>query len=497
MRLSERESRGRWEGPILNLTGKILFFMGIILLMPALAALICSEDVVPFLVPSVICLVISVVLGLLFRSPRNIKPAEGLLMVSFTLILAILVGAVPFMMAGFPFTDAFFESASGFTTTGSTVIQDLSGMPRSILFWRSLSQWIGGIGFILIFMSVLPLLGLGGRSMTINEVSGSGSKNFSARIRDVAKQFAAIYLVLTGIMLLICVILGVSVFESICMALSTISTGGFLPVGSMASYSVAIQIVAMVFMFLGGTSFYLHYRAIYRKDFSGYLKNTEFKTMAVWFLLISMLLFAILVGSDTMSLNPEGFKDVLFTVVSLGTTTGLVTTDYGLWPFAALFLLGMVMFMGGSSGSTAGGVKIYRGVLMSKYLKVAMQKIIHPRAIFDIKIDDNSIEDNAMSSALAVVMLFCLTIVVAAAVLLIYVDDPMDSISLVLSSVTNVGPAMGGSYSPMDAFADLGGGVKIFLGILMWIGRMEIIMAIVLFTPVFWKEILRGRARHQ
>lgn len=352
----------RWDGPIMHITGMVLFFLGLVMVIPTITSLIYSEPILPFVAPMLICIAVSIPMMMLFKASSGMTSTYGIFMVATAWALAILIGAVPFTMSGMSVADAIFESASGFTTTGSTVIADFSEWGHGILLWRSLSQWIGGIAVILIFMSVLPLLGIGGRALSINEMHGSGSRNFSARVKDVAREFAAIYVILTGIMLVICVILGVGAFESLCMTFSTISTGGFLPVGSMAAYSIAVQVVVMIFMFLGGTSFYLHYRAMYKREPSGYLKNTEFKMMLIWFIIVSIVLFAMLTGwtgtHDVMEPTLESFKDVLFTVISLGTTTGLATVDFSVWPFAALFLLALVMFLGGSSGSTAGGVTI-------------------------------------------------------------------------------------------------------------------------------------------
>jgi len=486
------------EGPVLHMIGRIMFFAGLIMLLPALVALMNREDTLPFILPAAACIAFSSILILEFRMPRSISSADGLFTASVAWMLVILAGSVPFAMTGMDIADAFFESASGFTTTGASVIYDFDACPDSILFWRAVSHWVGGIAFILVIMSVLPLLGLGGRSMTINEVSGSGTKNFSARIKDVTREFTMIYLMLSGIMVILCIVLGVSIFEAVCISMSTVSTGGMLPVNSMSDYSAAVQAVTMAFMFLGGTNYYLHYRAVYRKDVRVYFRNTEFKVMALWFVSLSLIVFAFMTGvlgsEKYMDATLNGFKDVLFTVISLGTTTGFATDDFSQWPLAVSLFLMAAVFLGGSSGSTAGGAKIYRGVLILKYIRVAMRKLIHPRAVFDIKLDDSSVGGNAVSSAIAVVILFVLTILAGSAVMMIYAD-PADAVSSVFSSVTNVGPALHGTYGPMASYAAMEGGAKVILGVLMWIGRLEIIMALVLICPAFWKEMLREKMR--
>ena len=479
----------RWDAPLFNVLGYVFLSVGFLLALQSLVAIYYSEPTEPFLYPAFISMLVSLPFITLFKRSKNMRVSEGLLLIVLSWVVVIFVGCVPFVMSGMSFVNAIFESASGFTTTGSTVMENLGTQPYSILMWRSASNWIGGMAVILIFMMLLPLLGAGASSVSINETQGANPRKFSARTRDIVKQFMVIYIVFTVILAIICKCLGVTMFESICIALATISTGGTIPVTSLGVYSVWVQIMVMVFMFLGGTNFYLHYRAIYGRRLDGYFSNTEFKAMAVWFTIAIALVFVILtVQTHFVEMTLEAFKDVAFTVVSLGTTTALTTTDVGVWPMAAIFILMMVMFLGGSSGSTSAGVKIYRFVLLVKYIRAAVLKTLHPRAIFDIKMDGESVGSEAVSSAIAMMMLFFITGIIGAVVVMLYGYDIFDSVSLSMSFISNNGLVLTGGFAT-ENFVLLPDSLKIFLSVIMWMGRMEILMAMALFLPSFWKEI--------
>jgi len=500
MKIPKLSVNAKWDGPIIHMTGNITGILGTVMLLISIIALYFGEDVKPFLYPGLLCILIALPMVTLFAIEKNLRPVDGLLMVTVMWLFVIGIGSVPFLMSNFAAVDAIFESASGFTTTGSTIINDVGELPNSLLLWRSATQWFGGIATILIVISILPMLGIGGKSMVLNETFGSGTKNFTARIKDTAKQFVMIYLGLTIILAVACIILGAGVLESVCITMSTISTGGFMPVNSLDAYNSAIHLTLMVFMFMGGTNFHLHYRAVYEKDPSVYMKNSEFKIMALWFIAVAVLMFLIITGTTgdekLVGTTTGEFGNVLFTVISIGTGTGYVAADHSIWATSgAIFLLIALMFIGGSSGSTSGGIKIYRGVFMVKYLKNAMQKLIHPRAMFDVKLDGSSIDQDTLSSAVAVVMLFFITLLAGSVVAVIFGHSPLDAFSLVLSSVTNTGSSFSTEHGPMGSLADVPGVMKIVLAVLMWLGRLEIIMALVLVMPAFWKEMIRGRAR--
>jgi len=488
------DAYAKWDAPLINIIGKILFFMGLTLLIPVLVALYYGESTDPFLLPAVFCFIISVPVTALFKTSGDLRITDGLFFVATLPLVLTVIGSIPYMLMGFSGVDAIFEALSGFTITGSTILSqsDFYIQPNSMFIWRGMTQWIGGIAVILMFMSLLPLLGIGGKSTFMNEVSGSVTRNYSERLKDSVRQFVTIYAILTAMMMIMCVLLGVDFVGSACLSMSTVSTGGFLNIPTVADYSVAVQIVTMVFMFMGGTNFYLHFRAIYKRDFYGYFKNTEFRIMLIWFLVASVIVFILVAGvSGGVDASITGYKDVLFTVISIGSTTGFSYSDFFLWPSAAVMILLVMMFLGGSSGSTSGGVKIYRGILLIRYIKVAVKKTIHPRAIFDLKVDGASVSENAMTSSMAVILLFLMTIAIGSIVAMMMGFDAVHAFCNTVSQLMNSGPA----FTADGSFASVSVGSKILFSVMMWIGRIEIVMALVLITPSFWKEFLRGRSK--
>ena len=481
----------RWDAPLLNVLGYVFMAFAIIAALQATVAAYYDEPLAPFLYPAFGSMLISLPLITLFKRVKNMRVSEGLLLIMLSWLVVIIMGSIPFMMSGMSAVNAIFETTSGFTTTGATIIDPtaLGAWPHSIIMWRAATHWIGGMAVILIFMMLLPLLGSGASSVSINETQGAGPRKFSARTRDTVRQFMLIYIGFSVILALTCKALGVPLFDAICIAMSTISTGGFLPVASLGVYSVWVQMVVMIFMFLGGTSFYLHYRAIYGRKISEYFKNTEFRAMAIWFAFAIFLVFIVLtVQTHVVEMTLGTFKDVVFTVVSLGTTTGFTTTNITVWPVAAAFVLLLVMFLGGSSGSTAGGAKIYRFVLLTKYIKAAVLKTIHPRAIFDIKMDGESTSSDAISSAISIMMLFFITAMAGSLLAMLFGYSIIDSISMSIASISNSGLALGSSFAS-GSFSAIPDTLKMIMALLMWIGRMEILIAMTLFLPSFWKEI--------
>jgi len=477
----------RWDAPLLNVLGYVFLAFGIIAVLQATVAAYYDEPLAPFLYPAFGSMLISLPLITLFKRVKNMRVSEGLLLIMLSWLVVIIMGSIPFIMSGMSIVNAIFETTSGFTTTGASIIDPsaLGAWPHSIIMWRAATHWIGGMAVILIFMMLLPLLGSGASSVSINETQGAGPRKFSARTRDTVRQFMLIYIGFSVILALVCKGLGVPLFDAICIAMSTISTGGFLPVASLGEYSVWVQMTVMMFMFLGGTSFYLHYRAIYGRKISEYFKNTEFKAMLAWFIFAISLIFVILtIQTHIVDMTLNTFKDVVFTVISLGTTTGFTTTDITTWE-AAVFVLLLVMFLGGSSGSTAGGAKVYRFVLLAKYIKAAVLKTIHPRAIFDIKMDGESTSADSISSAISIMMLFFITAMAGALLAMLFGYSIIDSISMSIASISNTGLALGSSGD----FTAIPDALKMIMAGLMWIGRMEILMAMALFLPSFWKEI--------
>ncbi|MCL2712510.1 MAG: hypothetical protein FWD37_04470 [Methanomassiliicoccaceae archaeon] len=514
----------RWESTFLNTVSITLLGIGAALLVPLIVALIYGEnELFVFAAPAAVCILAGLPMFLMFGTSKGMRPVDGLLLIFTVWGIAMFVGAVPYMLYGLDPMNGIFESISGFTTTGWTVFSYLSpgeaaaagfdtslcldNLPHSILIWRSFTQWVGGIAVILIFISLLPILGFGGRMAFKNEVSGASSKKFSARMKDAAIEFCIVYVILSVILFIAFLIMtfnvdGVDLFDALCITFSTISTGGFMPHGGDISgpvaYPVYAQLLIMVFMFLGATNFYLHYQRIYRKKDAGYLKNSEFKAMLIIFAFASVLLFFV-----TYDLSNDGFlrhaKDVVFMVVSVGSSTGYLITD----PFTAAWLampamlgfLALLALIGGSSASTAGGMKIGRIANVLRYLVIEMRRRVHPRAVFNVRAGEETLDDEHILGIYVMFILFMITMIAGLLILLILEPSLSYENSFMISLATVSNSGFIGTYVPFGSFEAFSPASKALLSLMMWLGRLEIGTALLLFTPIFWKEIFRGRRK--
>ena len=484
----------------MTVIGYILLALAIGMIPCLIFNLVNDEPYRPFLWPVLVCLSLSGLIMLTFRMPEIVRPVDGLVMVALMWIVAIVAGSVPFMMSGMYPIDAIFESTSGITTTGSTIMDDIESWPSGILLWRSMMQWIGGMIIIIIFMLIMPMIGFGGRELFGNETSGSGAVNFSIKLRDAAKQFIIIYLMLTFVLIFILLMLGMNLFEGLCLALSTISTGGFMCKGdSVIGYSALIKVAVMIFMFLGGTNFYLHFKAVYRRNSSGYVHNEEFRFMLLLNILFIALAFLIVTyGPNIVSsfeINNDhvyNFVDVAFNVISASTTTGFVAADYDTWAPAAVMLMFGAMIIGGSTGSTSGGLKVGRLLISLKYAFNGVKEMLHPRAIYDVRLNKSSVDNNTISASITIIILFFFTIAIGTGILMLTGIDFQSSMTTMIANLTTFGPATQpfgaiGSYQSVEWYT------KIFLSFVMWLGRLEILTGLILLTPGFWKEFMMSR----
>ena len=496
----------RHKNSSMYVTGYIMIAMAIGMLPCMIFNYINDDPVQPFLWPIIICFILYLLILLSFRLPDIVRPVDGLVMVLVMWIVAIAVGAVPFIMSGMDPVDAFFESTSGITTTGSTIMEDIDSWPFGLLLWRSMMQWIGGIAIIIIFMLIMPMIGFGGRELFGNETSGSGAVNFSIKLRDATKQFVIIYLMLTAMLICILLLLGMNFQEGFCLALSTISTGGFMCKGdSVIGYSTWVKVAVMIFMFLGGTNFYLHFKTFYRKGASGYTRNEEFRFMLFLNILFILLAFFIVVaGAQIIPLDNMGnqqvydFVDVAFNVISASTTTGFVAADYDTWAPTAVMIMFVAMIIGGSTGSTSGGLKVGRLLVTLKYAFNGLKEMLHPRAFYDVRLNKSSVDSNTISASITITLLFFFTIIIGTAVLMLCGIDFQSSITTMIANLTTFGPAIN-PYGAIGSYHTVEWYVKIFLSFVMWLGRLEILTGLILLTPGFWKEYMmsrRNRGRH-
>jgi len=486
--------RPRWRSTTVKMLGFVMFALGLALAIPTLCALLLGENSMYFapLVPPL--LIIGAVCYLLFGASTSFRAVNGLLLVGIAWVLVFSVGSLPFLLYGLPLVDAVFESVSGFTTTGSTVMLMTDSVQYSMLLWRALSQWIGGLMVILIFMYMLPSFGIG-RNLFLNELSGSGSATYTMKITNAARSFIIVYFLLTLMNFTVLVLLGSPVENATTLALTTISTGGASSMSdSMVHESSAIQLATMAFMLMGGLNFYLHFTAIFKHTFSGYRKNSEFRLLFIWLVSASVIIYLLLLTSvpGAMSFDLHEhlklLKEAAFTTVSMGTTAGFYCVDYCQFPPQCMFILFMVTFFGASAGSTSGGVKFSRLIVIFQFVKNSVNRALSPNEVSTVKIDGQPIDATSVHSAIVIFIMYTVTLLVGATVIMMFGENFVEAIGLSLSAVTNVGLGFG-DFGPGDSLIYLSSPIKIVLMILMWLGRLEIIIALTFISPQFWREI--------
>lgn len=494
-----------YENTLVYLSGIILLYLSIAFLLPLAAALYLGEDALMFVVPMVGCFAVSLPLLLFFKASDNVRPVEGIFLVSGAWIVAMFAGCVPYVMAGMGFLDACFESMSGFTTTGATIMSDIESWPASLLLWRSFTQWLGGAGIIIVFVTILPLLGIGGRTLFKNEFPGMEIQNFTLRVREAAKEFHLIYIILSLCLLGLVLAAGAGLYDAMCLVFSTMATGGFSPhSGSIGHFSPAIQWIVVAFMFLAATNFYLHYRALYRREPRAYMESTEFRGFALIVVMVTVFTFLALSsqngGLHALGGQEETLRHSAFHVVSAVTSSGFAVDDYTAWPVMVQLLLLVIFLVGACSASTASGLKTGRAVMALKYLYHGLLRQVHPRAVMSLKMDGKSVSNDALEITIAMILLFICTLIGVTFILLATGVPMTEAFSATAACISNHGPGMGavgpyGDYGWLDPLA------KVALIFTMWAGRLELLTVFILLTPAFWREFNRyshrGRGRRR
>ena len=484
----------QWHCTELKVLGGIEMILALTLIFPTVYAMVLGEDASVFLIPIPIFFSLGLLQFLLFAPSPNFRTVNGLILVALAWAVMFVFGSIPFILGGMDFIDGLFESVNGFTTTGSSVISDVYLWDESLLIWRSMSQWIGGIAIVIIFIYILPMFGMG-RTFFSNELEGSGSSQFSMKLRNAARSFIFVYVLLTIVNFLLLLVCQASFRDALCLSLTTISTGGLIITNnSLVDMNIYIQLVTMVFMFIGGVNFYLHFKAIYGRNPKAYTDNKELRHLALWFLVIAIIIYLIhdypliSAGQLTVEMAISDFKDSLFNVISLGTTTGVYVSDFAQYSDIILFLLVIVMMVGASAGSTSGGIKFSRVRIIIRFFSNTLKNVLHPNAVYTVKMDGENIDDGRVLSAVSITVLYLLTTFVAMIILLSQGLAWSDSMSLAVGCVTNTGVGFG-EFS-LNGFEVLSDPIKIFLMIIMWMGRLEITLALVFFTPTFWHDVL-------
>ncbi len=476
---------------IFNIVGFLLILDGIAMMLGIPFSIYYNDnDILVLLISGTITSLIGFVMYYFTKgSGKDIRKREGYIVVSLGWLAMTLFGAIPFVVHGsIPnFTDAFFETMSGFTTTGASILNDIEAMPHGLLFWRSLTQWLGGMGFIVLSLAILPILGIGGMQLFVAEVPGPTKDKIHPRVRETAKRLWGIYVLFTFAEVILLFIGGMDFFDSVCHSLTTMATGGFSTKQSSIAHfnSPFIQYVIVLFMFMAGMNFSLHYYWLHRK-LKPVTQNEEFKFYS--FLIIGFTLL-VTVG---MLFNSNSdfeltFRESLFQVVSMITTTGFVTTDYEMWGVFFHVIFFLLLFIGGSAGSTGGGIKVVRHLLLIKNSALELKRLIHPRAVIPVRYNKISVNQDIVFNIMAF-LLFYIAIFVFGTLVLAFIGlDFLTSMGAVATSLGNVGPAIA-TVGPVDNFSHIPDFGKWFLSFLMLMGRLELFTVLIIFSPSFWKK---------
>jgi len=417
---------------------------------------------------------------------------EALALVGLSWLAVAALGALPFYLGGMvsSYTDAYFEAMSGVTTTGATILTSMEPHPKSLLFWRSFLQFLGGMGIIVFFVAILPVLGVGGKTLFKQEVPGPLPEGLTPRIKDTALNLCKIYIGLNLIEVFLLLFGGLSLFDAINHAMTTMATGGFsTKTSSVGHFSVYVEWVVILFMFIGGANFSLHLRLL-KGDWKAYWRNTEFKAYIAIVVSLALFFTAILylAGTTTVS-NPGGinFRDALFATLTILTTTGFGTQDFDQWPEVCRLMLVLLMFVGGSAGSTAGGMKIIRWVILIKSAGHQLSSQARPRVVKALKIGGQALDRSTAGQVFAFFFIYISIFVFAslAVAFLSPAQDLITTITAVAACINNIGPALE-AVGPTMNYADQNSLAKWILALCMILGRIELYAVLVLFTPSFW-----------
>ncbi|HBQ86037.1 MAG TPA: potassium transporter [Syntrophomonas sp.] len=477
-------------GLIIGYLGKIVLIIGIAMLTGAGWSLYFGEDEVwRFLAAAGITIAAGGLASFTQRGENQINYREGFAIVTLGWLTASVFGSLPYLFSGYcpSFADAFFETVSGFTTTGSSVFGDVEALPKGLLWWRALTQWLGGMGILALFIAIMSNLGPSANLMFKAESPGPSPAKVTPRIKQTAKNLWQIYVVISAVMAVILYAFGMDIFDSLCHMFGAMSTGGFSTKNNSMAYfsSPYIQWTITVFMFISGTNFALHYFALRNHTLEVYRRNSEFKLYA----------FIVLGASAIVSIgiisSYSGFEPVVrtafFQVVSIITTTGFISDDYDQWSQLAQGVIWGIILMGGCAGSTTGGIKLGRLLILGKRAAIEIKRMIHPRAVYSVRIDDKIYSEALVGNIAFFFFLYIMCIIIGTFAMFICNLDMVSGLSAVMTCLGNVGPGFG-LVGPTKNFGFLSDGAKYILSLLMLLGRLEIYPILVMLIPQFWKE---------
>ncbi len=478
---------------ILNILGTISKHIGLMFIFPIVAAILLKEyrEITPFLITGILAYAIGFTLSLNKTEQKNIdniKKTESLTTVLFSWILFVLICSVPYLFYGLNFTNSVFEATSGVTTTGVTVFVDFSLYPKTLFFFRSLTQWFGGMGIIVLFIAVLPKISVAGRQMFYAEIPAPTEDKATPRIRFTAGWLWGIYLSLTILEIIFLKLCNLDLYSAVVTSLSTMATGGFhyLTDSIAGLHDTKVTVCIAIFMFIAGINYILIYRSIKSKKISSILKSEEFKV----YLIITVIIAVVLATSLFMNSNytlKNAFLHSFFNVISTITTTGFASEDYIKWDYISKTILFVAFFLGGCATSTSGGMKIIRWIFIGKYLKRELKKIIHPKAVYPIKLEGNPIASDIISQMIAFVTFYFVFFAIGAFLIVLIENNAIIALSSSASAIGNVGLGFG-ITGPMGSFFNLHVSTKWILILLMLIGRLEIVPFLAILNKDLWKD---------
>ena len=473
--------------PLLNLFSILVILFSFSFIFPIIVSLIYKDAAITIFIRTFLIVFVIGFIGWLVSRKHNedLNQKDGFLIITLFWLVLSVAGSIPFVLSGMSYMDAFFEAMSGITTTGATVISNLQSLPESMLLYRQLLQWMGGMGLIVLAIAVMPLLGIGGGQLYKTEIPGAmNDQKLTPRIKETAQALWLLYLVLTILCAFFYFLAGMSAFDAIAHSLSTVSIGGFSTYDQSIGHfnNGLIETVCMVFMLLSALSFALHYAAFYMKRPLKYFYDPELR----FFVSILLLIFASAMLINYLSIN-EGAtpRELLFHTVSIVTTTGFTVGDTSQWNPSIGFLLLIGAFIGACSGSVGGGIKSWRVLIMINYAYINLKKMIHPSAVISLKIGTKNVENDVAASVWGFFSIYVISFMILLLGLVVSGLDFESSFSAIGACLNNLGPGLGSVAQTYESVSPVGKGILAFAMIL---GRLEIFTLLVLFTPMFWKR---------
>lgn len=471
----------------------LLYLESLFMLICLIIALAYGEDdVVPFIISILVTQFCGFALRIAGRKADNsMSRRDSFLVVTLAWTVFSLFGTLPFLLGGYcdNFTDAFFESMSGFTTTGATIFDDVECLPHGLLFWRSISQWIGGLGIVFFTIAILPSLSGGSVKVFSAEATGPIKAKLHPRLSSSTQSIWVIFLVLTIACCIVYKVLGMGWYDAVSYSMTTLATGGFAPHNDsiLHFHSIAMEYVSTLFCFLSGINFILLYRMVMKGKFRDLFTNTELR-----FYIGVIFVFTTFIFIELRTFNGYGlekaFRCAIYQIVSFLTTTGLFNDDAAKWPHVTWVVLAVCMFMGGCAGSTAGGFKSVRCVMLLKIVQNEFKQMLHPRAVLPLRVGDSNVSVQRRVTLFAFLSVYCIMCIVCAFSMIAAGVDNTNAITITISTLSNVGPTLGTEIGPTMSWDDLPDFAKWICALLMLMGRLEIFSVLIIFTPEFWKK---------